>query len=499
MSRSALTKEEEAEDGEEPSEDGRYDSDDGMRIDQLPHNESHPHQHLQVELDVEEHRGTKVYSIRWLMLGLFCFLTLSNGMVWATPQPVTESFRQWFGVSSFAVNWLSMIFMATYCVGLFPAAFISGNLGTRIPVLIGTALTVLGAAIRALPFGGFTVVFIGQFLTAVGQLFTLGAPPQIAAIWFPPEQRGLATAIGAVANMAGPAVSFLIGPALADDILLLLVINSIICSVMGILLVIFFRESPPLPPSLVQSDDSFSLSDLRGLFKNLQFLIFAIGSGMAIGSYWAVPTLLSQSIVPHGYSEADAGRLGFVLIAVGIVGSIVAGFILDRLSAWQKSLIVGSALIGTIALIGYFFSMIPDRIVFLYLSVGVYGFFFSALIPLSMEAVAECAFPISETVTGGVVMLFANIFSLGLTFAMSVLQDPVTGSTSISNTVAGAVVIVGVILMAVWRFERKRSLAETSATPSFRTVDEVHQQSVRADLDSQLPVTYGSEQPQLPG
>ena len=50
------------------------------------------------------------------------------------------------------------------------------------------------------------MVFIGTFFCALGQCFTLATPPFIAGVWFGSKERGIATALGVLANQLGTAL-----------------------------------------------------------------------------------------------------------------------------------------------------------------------------------------------------------------------------------------------------------------------------------------------------
>lgn len=45
-----------------------------------------------------------------------------------------------------------------------------------------------------------------------------GAPPIVSAVWFPVEQRTIATAFGAMAGYVGIALSFVVGPQLVPNV-----------------------------------------------------------------------------------------------------------------------------------------------------------------------------------------------------------------------------------------------------------------------------------------
>jgi len=76
-------------------------------------------------------------------------------------------------------------------------------------VLIGSFGTCLGSWIKVFSTSPnlFWLTFIGQTVVAVSQIFILGIPPLLAAVWFGPNQVSTATAIGVFGNQ----VSLLIG------------------------------------------------------------------------------------------------------------------------------------------------------------------------------------------------------------------------------------------------------------------------------------------------
>ncbi len=74
---------------------------------------------------------------------------------------------------------------------------------------IGATLNLVGAALRLIssvegltcstvPKAAFYVALFGQALTAVAQPFSLYAPTTLAAVWFGPKERALATNFASV-------------------------------------------------------------------------------------------------------------------------------------------------------------------------------------------------------------------------------------------------------------------------------------------------------------
>ena len=69
-------------------------------------------------------------------------------------------------------------------------------------MLLGSLGTCLGSWIKVFATGQayFPLLFAGQTIVAISQIFILGIPPQLAATWFPSNQVSSACAIGVFGN-----------------------------------------------------------------------------------------------------------------------------------------------------------------------------------------------------------------------------------------------------------------------------------------------------------
>jgi hypothetical protein len=97
--------------------------------------------------------------------------------------PISSIVQDQYGVSAFAVDSLSMVFMATYILFAIPALRVMENSGLRGGILVGMTLTSIGGWLRVIIGGYFGVIF-GQTIISLGQLPLLGAPPKLSATWF---------------------------------------------------------------------------------------------------------------------------------------------------------------------------------------------------------------------------------------------------------------------------------------------------------------------------
>ena len=134
----------------------------------------------------------------------------------------------------------------------------------------------------------------------------MSAPPTISAIWFPPEERTLATCINLVCNLSGNILGFLVGPAMVPDvksrnttisevkeeIQAFLGLEAGIGVVLLLAFIIYFPNQPPTPPSASASIERTNFKEgLKTLIndKNIILCTFANSfSGVAYGSWQVI-------------------------------------------------------------------------------------------------------------------------------------------------------------------------------------------------------------------
>ena len=73
------------------------------------------------EANTEEYT---VYSLRWVMLAMFVLYSASNAFQWTQLVIITSILEKYYGVSTLAVYWTSMIYMVLYIPLIFPASWL---------------------------------------------------------------------------------------------------------------------------------------------------------------------------------------------------------------------------------------------------------------------------------------------------------------------------------------------------------------------------------------
>jgi Na+/melibiose symporter-like transporter len=183
----------------------------------------------------------------------------------------------------------------------------------RTTMLLGGSLTTVGCAIRWIggyardsghmsPIMSYTFVLIGTVVVASSQPFYLNMPAKIAASWFAVKERDIATTLCSLANPLGSALGSLL-PAMfvsgegsdVKGVSTLLVIQLFVAAIALTLTWLFFKSSPPSPPSnsAFQMDENRKndgeenthvMEDVKKLLANRQYVMLLIGFTVALGA-----------------------------------------------------------------------------------------------------------------------------------------------------------------------------------------------------------------------
>ena len=429
----------------------------------------------------------RTFKRRWIMVFLFAFLSMSNAYQWIHLNIIFNVIHRYYNESlpgdtlqqEISIHWLSMIYMLAYIPLIWPVTWLLDKKGLRIVGIIAAFLNALGAWIKcaAIKPDRFAVLMLGQTICAIGQVFILGIPARLAAVWFGSHEVSTATAMGVFGNQIGCAVGFLIPPEIVPDVedfdiltkklRIMLYGTAGYTTLLMCLVLAIYREKPPVPPSQAQvlilqaAEKENYFSSLRRLVTNWGFILLTITYGANTGSYYAIGTLLNL-IVLHYFPNSleDAGRIGLTLVLAGVLGSILAGIWLDR-SKMFKWTTVGIYLMSFIGMIVFTFTLSVNRIWVAYLCSGALGFFMTGYLPVGFEFAAELTYPESEGTSSGFLNASAQAFGIALTLGMGSLINkygPFWANIAICITL-----LVGTIGTCVIKSDLRRQRAAKTA------------------------------------
>lgn len=393
---------------------------------------------------------TAVYPIRWYLLFLLSMNGFTQGLIWNTFGPISETCKIVFDWTNSDIALLANWGCISFFLALFPFNYVIENWGLRASLLLALFGTFFGTSVRLLPIANHSVRYtmhLGQFLAGLGGPVSMAVPPIFSATWFPPHQRTTATAIGALLNLLGIALSFFVGPAFVaevpfsnvtdgwtfvmngdfnnvtnatditpyyNDIYNLMWFGWASIFVLLVMACIYFPNKPPLPPSLSAAQPKGSLlTGLLSIVKVPNFWLVALPYGICAGCFSTYGTQLNSIFKSFGLTQNTAGDLGLIYSCAGIAASFVMAFTADKFAGHFKLFL----LTLTVVMTGFFawiclmyIGVLPFSLLYLQIAFVIYAVCQTSTIPLFYEATIEAVYPISDSIASCMLTLINNIF-----------------------------------------------------------------------------------------
>lgn len=281
----------------------------------------------------------------------------------------------------------------------------------------------------------FELLFVGQILCGLSQPFFLVAPAMLATQWFEDPKRRLAITIGGAANAIGMIVGllmpsiFVTSPTQDDDttkneVFLSLVVQAGLCFVLMVLTIFSFQDKPENPPSsnaLVKRKEEL-LPTIRTLLTDIEFIKISISFGMFCSNIIVLFEICDEVVDPFGYDSDDAALFGAMNVAAGIASSFIYGYFLKKSKMYKcANLTIG--LSTMLSLLVFMFSLYSTKIWLVAITYAIFGFCCFPTIILTYAYASELTFPIKESTSSGMFILFSQLIGIGLTYLLTWLKD----------------------------------------------------------------------------
>jgi MFS family permease len=392
-----------------------------------------------------QHSNFKVYSIRWIMLGVYMLMVAVNQLLWITFAPITGDATKYYGVTDLQIGILSMCFMIVYIVVSIPASWIIDKYGIKIGVGIGAAFTGVFGLVRGFAGTDYNWLLIAQIGIAIGQPFILNAITKLAARWFPIEERATATGLGTLAMYVGILAGMTLTPYLTigSGIGGMLYIYGIISIVTAFIFIVLIKERPVTAPCRPdQEERSLVFDGFKQTLRNKDFIWLMVIFFIGLGVFNSVTTWIEDILRPRGFSAPQAGITGGTMIVGGVIGALIIPMLSDHYKKRIPFIII--ALAGaTIGLIGITFA----TSYWLLLTSGmILGFFLLSSGPIGFQYGAEITYPASEGTSNGMLLMMGQVSGIAFIFAMDSLKSPSSGSMTRSLVVLIILMVISILI-----------------------------------------------------
>ncbi|MET0838735.1 MAG: MFS transporter [Marmoricola sp.] len=387
----------------------------------------------------------RVYAYRWAVLGAFMGVNLTIQTLWISYAPVSSTAQEYYGVSAAAIGILAISFMLAYLPFSFVASHLLTQRGFRFAAGFGALLAGVSGVARGLVGPHYVLALLATIGAAIAQPFLLNAWTTMSTQWFPPTQRATAVSLITLANLFGVAVGMAVTPALVETMSISSVqlVYGVAALVAGIVFVAVARDRPPTPPD--PTAIVTPTPELVGVRQALAIRPFAVFLGLAfvaMGVFNGLSTWVEEIVRPRGFSSADAGNLGALLLLGGIIGALV----ISALSDWRRRRVPFLALSLGVSAPALLWVTFADSRVGLAAAAFVLGFFLTSAMPVGMQYSAEITYPTPEGTSNGLIQL-AGQTSVVLVFLMELTRTP-SGSFTVSLCVLAGLLLVSAVVVS---------------------------------------------------
>ncbi|XP_076456101.1 solute carrier family 49 member 4 homolog isoform X2 [Babylonia areolata] len=413
---------------------------------------------------------TVLYARRWYLLVLFSFVALLQTMSWAAWGPISESAEAVLGWEDSDITMCVFVGNLSFCVCCIPFSWLMDHKGLRVSAIVTSFFVMAGAGLRCLvrfvPSSYYTwCIYGGQLLNGVAGPVAQGGGALFSSLWFPTNQRATSTAISTFIGYAGNALAFIVGPLLipspsADDpnsnndtlpngndtdgvhvqkiimdsgnssgstdnnVILSAILNymdyqAIAAAGVFALVVLYFPDRPPRPPSLSAASDREDFGPgLAKLLKNRQFWLISAAFCLSLGVFEVWDVVLDVNLSTIGISQEEAGWMGFYCVMAGCLTGLLICRLADIFFRQIRLFLILSYVVSAIFVLWFiliYINVLPFDMVSIYAAIILSGVFLDGCSPLVYELICEAAYPVGEGVSSCFLqMLFVLV---GMAFA----------------------------------------------------------------------------------
>ncbi|XP_029410252.1 feline leukemia virus subgroup C receptor-related protein 2 isoform X2 [Nannospalax galili] len=383
----------------------------------------------------------KVSKRRWAVVLVFSCYSMCNAFQWIQYGSINNIFMTFYGVSAFAIDWLSMCYMLTYIPLLLPVAWLLEKFGLRTIAITGSALNCLGAWVKlgSLQPRLFPVTVLGQVICSVAQVFILGMPSRIASVWFGADEVSTACSVAVFGNQLGIAIGFLVPPVLVPNI----------------------KDQDKL---------AYHISIMFYIVGGVATLLFILVIiGLNAGAFYALSTLLNRMVILHyPGEEVNAGRIGLTIVIAGMFGAMISGIWLDKSKTYKETTLV-VYIMTLVGMVVYTYTLNLQRLWVVFITAGTLGFFMTGYLPLGFEFAVELTYPESEGMSSGLLNVSAQVFGIIFTISQGQIID--NYGTMPGNIFLCVFLALGAALTAFIKADLRRQKANKD-TPETKVQEE---------------------------
>ncbi len=386
----------------------------------------------------------KIYRYRWVVLAVFMFINLTIQMLWISYAPISGPAASYYHVSDLQIGYFAMVFMLAFIPLSIPVSWLIDTWGFKRSVSIGALLMAVFGIARGLAGADYRLAMICSIGLAAAQPFLLNAWTKMPANWFAINERATAVGLVTIANLVGTGIGLAVTPLLFESITIpsIQLIYGGIAAFSSLLFILLAHDKPPTPPCPPElAARALMVDGLKHALRIRPFWYYLIISFIGLGIFNGVTTWVETIIRPRGFTPADAGLLGALMLVGGLLGALIIPSLSDRQHKRQRYLFIGIGM----AIPGLLGLAYASSTWTLFGSAFFLGFFLVSANPVGMQYAAEITYPTPEGTSNGLIQLFGQA-SVVFVYVMEALKTP-AGSFTPSLWLAVLLLLISLALI----------------------------------------------------
>ena len=366
---------------------------------------------------------------RWYNLVSYCLILFANGFQWLTFSTISKNFSVYYKISLWKVKFFSVIYFIIYPFLCIPEGWFLEKYLIKKGLMISSVTTLIGSFFKIFVNNDktLTVCYLGQILPALFRPILLNSPGKIASNWFKEEKRTLICSICCLCDTFGILVGYLFNLAFIrekdtknrDDFrekVFRYMLSEFIIVIFFCMPVFFIeKDKPDNPSSPSENKNKFELiKDLKELFTNLKFIFLLISSFFIIGYYFIILNIFNDLLDIYQIDKNQCTIIYSVSVIVGIISSLIFSFLMDKYKKFKLFLNIFciSAIVFQVFLT-FLLELVESRglnafaiclIFYILINASIIPFY-----TIGMNYVCEITYPVSESISGGIIMTIAQI------------------------------------------------------------------------------------------
>ncbi len=301
-------------------------------------------------------------SYRWVILASLCLAIMAayTDMIAIAPiiGDVAANLRIDVGT---ATNLMMGFVLSAACV-LICGGVVVDKFGITVGSLLGLLCATIPASLMPWIGQSYGVVMVARLVQGASIAFLLATIGPVLILWFPRGEQGLAGGLAIAFISVGSALGGLVSPVILRSGLswqgTLFIIS--LFGWFSIALTLVVARRSPSPPDAGRDSRSGQPSGERGAFaKAVRLPMTWIGVLVVFFNTWNLYCFLNlvpaYAAVPRpmglGLGSVTAGRLALVGAGIGVISTILGGWVFDRFARtkWRPAVLVGFLLTALFA------------------------------------------------------------------------------------------------------------------------------------------------------